>query len=581
MKSAPKYKIDNNRLTRLVEKAQRGNRKAMEDVVNMVSGYLYYYCLTLLGDDDKASDAVQDILLTMLKKLNTLEDPKAFLGWLKTVTANYCKTKLTREKKNVSIDDGEWELEDCSDQVCPEKAAEAKEVCSLVRDAVGALPVTLRESVMMFYFNQMSVHQIAETLEVNENTIKSRLFSARQNMKKYLEQYGGALLALCPVQPLSLISFSLIKDAESKKGVLIPYATPEGAIKVAAVNTAAAAGGVALKIAAVGAACLVAAGGIGVAAASGTFSTESQKPSVSHQTKREESSALPVNEMRDGPNTINYNTSHTSAPSEAQAPDEDAPSQPATTLPYAEYYTLPMVRPSGEFPETTVPRETVAPTQPVTEAPEKNPDAPEWTKRSDGKLYFYADPDKWTKVTTVYAYIYEHDGVVLMDWGKKKAAMTSEGGSIWSYDLAKNGVQLSSDKQYGVVFTADWNEQAPDLIFDTSCLGDLAYMCGDFTKSVKSDNNTPDGIRWANQSRSSYARPITIDTLGNVSGEAYWAGDSAESLLKGYMSKSSQLKAVAQMTERTPRQCAYYAGEQLGLSHAQVDAIARSAGIDL
>ena len=58
-----------------------------------------------------------------------------------------------------------------------------------MREAVRALPQLLRESVMMFYFNQMSVKQIADILEVNENTVKSRLYSARQSMKKYLEQY--------------------------------------------------------------------------------------------------------------------------------------------------------------------------------------------------------------------------------------------------------------------------------------------------------------------------------------------------------------------------------------------------------
>ena len=94
MNKQPKYKIDNAKLTRLVTKAQNGSQKALEEVINMVSGYLYYYSLTLLGDEEQAKDAVQDILLTVLKKLNTLADPKAFLGWLKTITSNYCKTKL-------------------------------------------------------------------------------------------------------------------------------------------------------------------------------------------------------------------------------------------------------------------------------------------------------------------------------------------------------------------------------------------------------------------------------------------------------------------------------------------------------
>lgn len=305
MSKQPKYKIDNSKLTRLVEKAKRGNQKALDEVVNMISGYIYYYSLTILGDEEQAKDAVQDILLTMLKKIDSLEDPKAFLGWIKTMTANHCKTKLTRSKDNISLDDGTWELADCSDQICPSKAAENKEVCALVREAVKALPQLLRESVMMFYFNQMSVRQIADILEVNENTVKSRLYSARKTMKKYLEQYGGSALASCAVPPMSLLSFSLIEGAEQQQGILIPYVAKSGEVKLASVNpapAATAASTIPIKAVIAGAACLAIAGVVGTAANLGSpgGSTEpvqattyseskysEQKPTVSQQIKPE------------------------------------------------------------------------------------------------------------------------------------------------------------------------------------------------------------------------------------------------------------------------------------------------------
>ena len=150
MNKQPKFKIDNAKLTRLVAKAQGGNQKALDEVVNMVSGYIYYYCLTLLGDEEKSKDAVQDILLTMLKKLDSLADPKAFLGWIKTITSNYCKTKLTRSKDNLSLDEGAWDFADENEQICPSKSAETSEVCGYVRKAVKALPQLLRESASAF-----------------------------------------------------------------------------------------------------------------------------------------------------------------------------------------------------------------------------------------------------------------------------------------------------------------------------------------------------------------------------------------------------------------------------------------------
>ena len=584
MKNTPNYKIDNNKLARLVAKAQRNDQKAAEEVVNMVSGYIYYYSLSLLGDEDKASDAVQDILLNMLKKLSTLEDPKAFLGWLKVMTSNYCKTKLSREKEALSIDDGTWELEDSSDQVSPQKSVETSEVCAVVREAVRALPVSLRESVLMFYFQQMSVRQIAETLEVNENTVKSRLFSARKNMKQYLERYGGAALASCAIPPMSLISFSLIQGAEQQKNILLPYTTPAGAVKVAAVNSAAAAGGVAVRIAAIGAACLLAAGGVGAAAASGAFKPEPSDRQASAAYGRSTNvddaftgSTEPDTTVRFAERSGSIGTESTQPATAVQstaAPKNNTPAN-AQTVTTA---TAPTEARSNTVAPAT---QATAPTAaPATEAKAEDTNAPKWKQRSDGKIYFYADPKYWDELSTVYVYLYEHNGGALIDWGKKKAAMTDEGGGIWSYAPAQNGIQLSSGKQYGAIFSADWKEQTADLILGTPCLGDLAYMCGEYTKAPAEGNKSPDDIRWVNQSAGAYARPKTVSSSGMVEGDAFWQGESAESLLKGFIT-GAQFNTAARMTGRTKRQCAYDTGAQLGLSSAQVDAVAKSAGVDL
>ncbi len=584
MKNTPNYKIDNNKLARLVAKAQRNDQKAAEEVVNMVSGYIYYYSLSLLGDEDKASDAVQDILLNMLKKLSALEDPKAFLGWLKVMTSNYCKTKLSREKEALSIDDGTWELEDSSDQVSPQKSVETSEVCAVVREAVRALPVSLRESVLMFYFQQMSVRQIAETLEVNENTVKSRLFSARKNMKQYLERYGGAALASCAIPPMSLISFSLIQGAEQQKNILLPYTTPAGAVKVAAVNSAAAAGGVAVRIAAIGAACLLAAGGVGAAAASGAFKPEPSDRQASAAYGRSTNvddaftgSTEPDTTVRFAERSGSIGTESTQPATAVQstaAPKNNTPAN-AQTVTTA---TAPTEARSNTVAPAT---QATAPTAaPATEAKAEDTNAPKWKQRSDGKIYFYADPKYWDELSTVYVYLYEHNGGALIDWGKKKAAMTDEGGGIWSYAPAQNGIQLSSGKQYGAIFSADWKEQTADLILGTPCLGDLAYMCGEYTKAPAEGNKSPDDIRWVNQSAGAYARPKTVSSSGMVEGDAFWQGESAESLLKGFIT-GAQFNTAARMTGRTKRQCAYDTGAQLGLSSAQVDAVAKSAGVDL
>lgn len=123
-------KINANKLAKYVARAQRGDRKAMERIVDETSGYVYYYCLTLLCSEDEANDAVQEIYLTVLKKLGTLEKPKAFLGWLKTVTSNHCKNRLARNKNYSSLDDEVIfeNTEETDVQLIPQKQIEAQEI---------------------------------------------------------------------------------------------------------------------------------------------------------------------------------------------------------------------------------------------------------------------------------------------------------------------------------------------------------------------------------------------------------------------------------------------------------------------
>lgn len=453
MNKQPKYKIDNAKLTRLVTKAQNGSQKALEEVINMVSGYLYYYSLTLLGDEEQAKDAVQDILLTVLKKLNTLADPKAFLGWLKTITSNYCKTKLSRAKDHVSLDEGTWEFSDESDQICPEKSAEADEVCAYVREAVRSLPQVLRESVMMFYFHQMSIRQIADVLEVNENTVKSRLYSARQSMKKYLEQYGGAALASCAVPPLSMLSFSLIQAAERQKGILIPYATPAGEVKVAFINSAAS-GAIPVKIAAIGAACIVTIGGVSTVAMQGM--------PVEKKTSVPAITATSAHRLTEQMTTdANEEKEYTTAPFSTVAPTTRPAAvsgEAAEIVPtQAQQNTVQTAPVQTPAPATTAAAVTVTP---VTTAPVTVP-------ADQRKIYIDTSGLK-NDTTQPFCHIYG-DESEFYSWGSKKEYCTLVSGSIYSYDL--NPLALKDDAVYHVAFGTVGGSITEDLEFTTANYG--------------------------------------------------------------------------------------------------------------
>lgn len=213
----PEHRINRINLAKYVVKAQKGNKNALEHIVNETSDYIYYYCITLLRNEDEASEAVQDIYVILLEKLKTLENPQTFLGWLKVITSNYCKNRLLRKPHTISIEESEITefTEDKDSQIMPEKCLETEEISKIIMSVVKQLPDIHKECVLMYYYHQFSVEQIATVLEVKEGTVKSRLYHARKAIKAELEKYGKENLTFNGFSPLLYITGSLLSESEN------------------------------------------------------------------------------------------------------------------------------------------------------------------------------------------------------------------------------------------------------------------------------------------------------------------------------------------------------------------------------
>ena len=264
----PKYRIDNKKLTRLVDKARKGDEHALEQLVTESSRYIFYYSLMMLQSADKAQDAVQDVLLTLLRKIDTIENSAVFLSWLKIVTANYCKNKLSRERENYSLDESYEYVVDDSEQVDPARKLESDEFRSVMLEAVNNLPPSQRESVMMYYYEQLTTREIAEALSVSENTVKSRLRYARNGIRERLEKYGKNNLML-GAPPMSLISYVLISEAEKQPCLVLPDTALRHEIFISAVKASVCGARIPIKAAALFCSAVVAVSGVTAFAVSG------------------------------------------------------------------------------------------------------------------------------------------------------------------------------------------------------------------------------------------------------------------------------------------------------------------------
>ena len=180
---------------------------------------VYYQCKKMLKNEEEAQDATQDILISVLTGLDKLREPVAFYGWVNGIAANRCKHLLTQGTKEWQIPEDEEgnslldDLEELDDQVVPDKAVDNEETRRMIAQLVDDLPEAQRMTVLLYYYDEMSVRDIAAVMETTEGTVKSRLNYARKSIKEGVEGYERQGLKLYGISPLPLLLYFLRKDA--------------------------------------------------------------------------------------------------------------------------------------------------------------------------------------------------------------------------------------------------------------------------------------------------------------------------------------------------------------------------------
>ena len=174
----------------LVLSAKNGNKKAFDKLYELTSNEVWFTCISLLKDEENAKDIMQETYITAFLKLDTLKDEEKFCGWLTAIATNKSKNKL-KGKVEYQIDDEVLIAETETDELMlPEeyinKAEKRKVLLQIIEDT---LSFNQYQVVLMFYFNELSIAEIAQALEISEGTVKSRLNSSRAKMKTAIEDY--------------------------------------------------------------------------------------------------------------------------------------------------------------------------------------------------------------------------------------------------------------------------------------------------------------------------------------------------------------------------------------------------------
>lgn len=163
----------------LVIACKNGDRGAYAGLVKAHSGRVFAICLGMLGNRHDAEDMAQQTLLRGFMRIGSLANSEGFGHWIARIARNSCIDLIRRRKRQVVERD------------LPESGAGADpETYHRLEAALAELSEDYRLPLLLFYFNGRSTKRIAETLEISQAAVQTRLSRARKRLRHLLAEKG-------------------------------------------------------------------------------------------------------------------------------------------------------------------------------------------------------------------------------------------------------------------------------------------------------------------------------------------------------------------------------------------------------
>ena len=225
-------------ITTLVQKIRNKDNNAIGELYELVYRDIYFTAYKVLKNKEDAEDIVHDSFIICMKKIDTLKDDTAFLTFINRTVMNKSLNYLRDSKfelSDVTVNaDGEevvMDIEDTSKHANVEKVINDAETQRMVMEIIDKLPELQRMTIMLFYYEDFNISDIAKIMECSDNTVKSRLNYARKTIKAEVEKlrkkYGDDILVVVPFLG-KLINLSVATNRMLEECTAINLAAKEG-----------------------------------------------------------------------------------------------------------------------------------------------------------------------------------------------------------------------------------------------------------------------------------------------------------------------------------------------------------------
>lgn len=204
----------------LVLQAKEGKKSAIEELYSSCWDELYFFVLKNVKLKEAAEDITQEAFLVSFKKIADLKDPSKYQSWLYSIAYKEC-LKFFKSDKHIA----EFESDELAEQameatalnepvMVPDDYAENRQTRQQLREIIDDLKPDMRSAIILYYYDNLNIEDVARTMGIKENAVKQKLFRARKKIKTKVEALAKSGAVLCAV-PLN----HMLKDCISPKYV--------------------------------------------------------------------------------------------------------------------------------------------------------------------------------------------------------------------------------------------------------------------------------------------------------------------------------------------------------------------------
>jgi RNA polymerase sigma-70 factor (ECF subfamily) len=154
---------------------------------------VYRLCCTLLRDPTAAEDAAQESLVRIWKAIGSFDGRASLSTWIYAITRNRCLTAIARRRELASMSDAAIEAEaeiSAASLIADSADSATDEASATLRELIELLPERYRRTLMLFYYEDRSVSEVAGMLGMPEGTVKTNLYRARAALTEQLRRRG-------------------------------------------------------------------------------------------------------------------------------------------------------------------------------------------------------------------------------------------------------------------------------------------------------------------------------------------------------------------------------------------------------